>query len=65
MEFGTPPSDTDFPDLPPHDIFPTWYKEFSFELDTDKTMFGYNVEDNPGGNRFLTFGTSSDGCIPR
>lgn len=33
MMFGTPPVNTTYPELPRHDIFPTWYKEIFFSFD--------------------------------
>lgn len=56
MTYGTPPIElvAQNEDLPGHSVYPTYFTEFSFEIDPADTVAAYNVQDTPGG-----FGSSS------
>lgn len=67
MTYGNPPIIGDYADngiknkeiLNNHeDLFPTWYKEFEFDLSDAATTALYNSQDDPGG-----LDTSSDGPL--
>lgn len=49
MIYGTPPADNSYKDIPEHGIYDTWYYEYAFKFDPNKTAADYNSEDNPGG----------------
>jgi hypothetical protein len=54
MTYGTPPLEAsgathDGGDLPGHGIFPTFFREFSFQFSTANRTEEYNTEDNPSG----------------
>ena len=51
MEYGTAPIDilAQNLDLPGHGIFPTYFTEFSFTIDTSKMAAEYNSQNSPGG----------------
>lgn len=48
MVYGTPPLNALYPDLGPHGIFDTYYKEFSFSFNTANTAAPSNSQDSPG-----------------
>src|SRR5207244_2048477 len=43
VQFGTPPVDAAFPNLPPHGIFPTVFAEIPFSFNPVNTTPGYNT----------------------
>jgi hypothetical protein len=49
MVYGTPPADALGADLPTHGIYDTWYYEYAFAFDPNKTALDYNSQDDPGG----------------
>jgi len=56
MTYGTPPVESggftqgyDSGDLAPHDIFPTYFREFTFNFDPNNRTTSYNTRDNTGG----------------
>lgn len=55
MAYGAPPladidgGESDSGDLQPHDVFDTYYTEFSFKFDALNTTTPYNSEELPGG----------------
>lgn len=55
MNWGTPPAESlaivqpgDPGDLPPHDIFETYFIQFAFQFDSENTATAYNTQDNAG-----------------
>ena len=60
MIYGNPPVETllthDGGDLAPHEVFPTFFKEYSFKFDLDQFTTAYNVQDYDG----TTIGLSAD-----
>ena len=58
MQYGSPPVDAAFKDLPSHGIFDAWYAEVSFSAVGSPTMAAYNVQDNsssPGLLHYVDF----------
>src|SRR5262249_38960822 len=49
MQYGTPPLDALFPDLPTHGIYSTYYAEIGFTFDPTKKALAYDTALNPGG----------------
>ena len=56
MLYGNPPVDTVLAgqdhepgDLPPHDIFPTYFLEYAFQFSPNDKATEYNTAENPGG----------------
>lgn len=49
MDHGTPPVAEEVKDLAGHGIFPTYYKEFKFSVNSGDTVDSYNSQDDPGG----------------
>lgn len=50
MDYGTPPLDALFPELPPHSVFDTFYKEISFSFDSGNTAKLFNTQDDAGAS---------------
>lgn len=49
MQYGGPPVDSLYPDLPYHGIFNTFYAEIPFTFNLANKAASYNTQDNPGG----------------
>jgi hypothetical protein len=54
MTYGTPPADlfgagSDSGDLSPHGVFPTFFREFSFNFSSARRALEYDAEETPGG----------------
>lgn len=52
--YGTPSQ------LPPHGIYPTWYKEFAFTFDPNQKFTNYNVQDVVGTHTGVTANSSGN-----
>ena len=70
MLLDTPPIDAfaqtfDGGDLPPHDIFPTYFLEILFMFDSNDTTAIYNTQDMPGGVAGGGFDASGTGMFFR
>jgi len=58
MQYGTPPVDYVFPDLPSHGVFPTEYAQIGFSFNSANKATSYDTALNPGG-----FTASSSGTL--